>query len=88
MIQVTWDDIIAPLVKEINAKIKNAQLQPFPIIKNKRKDNVLKRLNLLKSYYNKNGNLAKNLYNATSSIKIKREFSFTFSKKPLNRFSQ
>ena len=49
---------------------------------------MLKRLNLLKSHYNKNRNLAKNLYNTTSPIKIKREFLFTSSKKPLNCFPQ
>ena len=47
---------------------------------------MLKCLNLLKSYYNKNGNLIKNLYDAIPFVKIKREFSFTFSKESLNCF--
>jgi len=42
------------------------------IIKNKRKDNVPKRVNLLKSYYNKNGNPIGNLYNAIPFVKIKK----------------
>lgn len=46
-----------------------------------------KRLNLLKSYYNRNGNLAKNLYDTIPPIEMKREFLFTLSKKSLNRFS-
>ena len=54
----------------------------------KRRNNILERLNLLKFYYNKNENLAKNLYNAIPFIKIKKKFLFTFSKKPLNYFLQ
>ena len=47
-----------------------------------------KRLNSLKFYYNKNGNPAGNLYDATLLIKIKREFLFILDKESLNRFSQ
>ena len=49
---------------------------------------MLERLDSLKFYYNKNGNLTKNLYDAIPPVKIKREFSFIFSKKLLNRFPQ
>jgi len=56
------------------------------MIKNRKRDDVLKRLNLFKSYYNRNGNLAGNLYNATLLIKMKKEFLFTFDREPLNRF--
>ncbi len=49
---------------------------------------MLRRLNSLKSHHNKNGNLTGNLYNTTSPIKIKKEFLFTLSKKPLNHLSQ
>jgi len=52
------------------------------MIKNKKRDNIFKRLNLFKSYYNKNGNLARNLYNAISLVKMKREFLFTLAKNP------
>jgi len=45
-----------------------------------------KRLNSLKFYYNKNGNLAGNLYNAIPLVRMKREFWFILSKKPLNCF--
>ena len=53
------------LVEEINAKIRNVWLQLLLIIKNKRRDDMLKRLNSLRSYYNRNGNFAGNLYDAT-----------------------
>jgi len=45
---------------------------------------VFERLNSLKSHYNKNENLTKNLYDAISLIKIKKEFLFTFGKELLN----
>ena len=47
---------------------------------------MLKRLDLLKFYYNKNGNLIRNLYNATLFIKIKKKFLFILSKEFLNFF--
>ena len=54
------------------------------MIENRRRDNVFRCLNLLRSYYNKNGNLAGNLYDAIPPIKIKRKFLFIFSREPLN----
>ena len=45
---------------------------------------MLKRLNLLKFYYNKNENFAGNLYDMILLIKMKREFLFTFGKELLN----
>jgi len=57
------------------------------MIKNKKRDNVLRCLNSFKSYYNKNENLIENLYDAILLIKIKKEFLFIFSKEPLNYFS-
>ena len=56
------------------------------MIKNKKRDNVFERLNLFRSYYNRNGNLAKNLYDAISPVKMKKEFLFIPNKEPLNYF--
>ena len=41
---------------------------------------MLKRLNLLKFYYNKNENLVENLYDTISLVKIKKEFYLPLAK--------
>jgi len=56
------------------------------MIENRKRDNVLEHLNLLKSYHNRNENLVRNLYDMILPIKIKKEFLFTPSKKSLNCF--
>ena len=75
---------MAPSIEEINARIRNAWPQLPLITENRRRDNVPERLDSLRSHHNRNGNLAGNLYDATSLVKIKREFLFTPGKEPLN----
>ena len=43
---------------------------------------MLECLNLLRSYYNKNENLTKNLYNAIPFIKIKKKSHLPLTKNP------